>query len=46
MRKMLFFACLLLGLSACEIDPDITYRDAVLVLYHDNDKAADLVGCR
>ncbi len=29
MRKMLFFACLLLGLSACEKDPDMNQLDAI-----------------
>lgn len=41
MRKMLFFACLLLGLSACEKDPDMNQLDADLVVYTDYDKDAD-----
>lgn len=41
MRKMLFFACLLLGLSACEKDPDMNQLDADLVVYTDYDKGAD-----
>lgn len=41
MRKMLFFACLLLGLSACEKDPDMNQLDANLVVYTDYDKDAD-----
>ena len=35
MRKMLFFACLLLGLSACEKDTDMNQLDADLVVYTD-----------
>ena len=41
MRKMLFFASLLLGLSACEKDPDMNQLDADLVVYTDYDKDAD-----
>lgn len=41
MRKILFFACLLLGLSACEKDPDMNKLDADLVVYTDYDKDAD-----
>lgn len=41
MRKILFFACLLLGLSACEKDPDMNKLDANLVVYTDYDKDAD-----
>lgn len=44
MRKMLFFACLLLGLSACEKDPDMNQLDADLVVYTDYDKDADFGG--
>ena len=44
MRKMLFFACLLLGLSACEKDPDMNQLDADLVVYTDYYKDADFGG--
>lgn len=41
MKKMFLFACLLLGLSACEKDPDMNKLDADLVVYTDYDKDAD-----
>lgn len=43
-EKDVVFACLLLGLSACEKDPDMNQLDADLVVYTDYDKDADFGG--
>ena len=41
MKKILFLACLALGVSACEKDPDLSNLDGNMVVYTDYDNSAD-----
>lgn len=41
MKKILFLACLALGVSACEKDPDLSNLDGNMVVYTDYDNSTD-----
>lgn len=41
MKKILFLACLALGVSACEKDPDLSNLDGNMVVYTDYDNGTD-----